>query len=321
MTNPTVLVLGTGAVGAWYGLYLQKARRASVHFLCRSDYAHLKEHGFKLQSESHGNLDFEPAMLNLHASADTLPIIDYVLVCTKTGANSQIINETLPQFVTEKTVIAMIQNGLDNEVEVQERFPNNKVIGGIAYVCAARVSPGVVVHYDRGAICFAAHNEEHKVTPEVEQLVSLYEGSGLTVTSATHLRTVRFQKLIWNIVFNGLSVVQTANTFEITHLDSGVEMAKRIGYEVVKVAKACDCDLEDSMVDNSVNGTKKMFPYKSSMLVDYENKRPLELKYLHHALLRVAAEKGIDIPYTWMLTQLLEYFDQRNRSLIPSQPC
>lgn len=84
-------VIGTGAIGGYYGGRLMKAGRA-VRFLLRSDYEYVKEHGLQIDScDGSFHLD------GVEAYNDTrqMPKTDVVLVCLK-SINNHKLREMLP---------------------------------------------------------------------------------------------------------------------------------------------------------------------------------------------------------------------------------
>ena len=76
-----VLVIGAGAIGAFYGSLLAKAG-AEVSVVCRSDYDQVKQHGFIIDSQPLGRWNFTPAQV-LKNVADFEGAADYILLCTK----------------------------------------------------------------------------------------------------------------------------------------------------------------------------------------------------------------------------------------------
>jgi 2-dehydropantoate 2-reductase len=76
-----ILIIGTGAIGGFYGSLLAKAG-ADVAVVCRSDYEHVKQHGFKIDSHVLGTWIFTPSQV-LKNATEYNGTADYVLLCTK----------------------------------------------------------------------------------------------------------------------------------------------------------------------------------------------------------------------------------------------
>jgi len=148
-------VLGTGAVGGYYGARLQKSG-LDVDFLARSDYSVIKERGLRIDS-CQG--DFVLDRVNVYSSAEELPPTDVILVSLKTTANDKLA-ELLRPVVKKGTVILILQNGLGMEEEVSALFPEAVVLGGMCFICSQKRGDGHIVHLDKGSISAAPLREE-----------------------------------------------------------------------------------------------------------------------------------------------------------------
>ena len=69
-------IIGSGAIGGFYGLMLARSG-FDVHFLLRSEYAAVREHGLTLHSALHGQLH-QP--VQAYVSAADMPPCDWLLV-------------------------------------------------------------------------------------------------------------------------------------------------------------------------------------------------------------------------------------------------
>ncbi|WP_305891238.1 2-dehydropantoate 2-reductase N-terminal domain-containing protein, partial [Pseudomonas sp. HMWF011] len=82
--SPRIGIIGTGAIGGYYGLMLARAG-FDVHFLLRSEYAAVSRHGLHVNSTVHGQLHLHP--VQAYASAADMPPCDWLLVGTKSTGN------------------------------------------------------------------------------------------------------------------------------------------------------------------------------------------------------------------------------------------
>lgn len=79
MTYLKYAVIGTGAIGGYYGARLQQAG-CEVHFLLRSDYAQVRENGLIIESISG---DFALPEVNAYSDPAQMPPVDVVIVALK----------------------------------------------------------------------------------------------------------------------------------------------------------------------------------------------------------------------------------------------
>lgn len=67
---PRIGIIGTGAIGGFYGMLLARAGH-DVHFLLRSEYGAVVERGLQLNSAVHGALNQAPVQAYQHV--DEMP--------------------------------------------------------------------------------------------------------------------------------------------------------------------------------------------------------------------------------------------------------
>ncbi len=107
MCNRKYAILGTGALGGFYGAKLQKTG-LDVHFLLRSDYEHVKKYGLVVESKDG---DFTLPQVNAYQDIETMPQCDVVIVALKTTQN-YLLPKLLPSVIKDGGVVLVLQNGL-----------------------------------------------------------------------------------------------------------------------------------------------------------------------------------------------------------------
>ena len=83
--------------------------------------------------------------------------------------------------------------------------------------------------------------------------------------------------------------------------------------EVVAGARSCDRIIPNDFIYQMLNRTEKMKPYRTSMKIDYDQRRPLEVEAIFGNLLRVAQAASADLPQITTLYQQLKFLDAKNR--------
>src|SRR5271156_840625 len=107
-----IAVVGTGAVGGYYGARLAQ-HGLDVHFLLRSDYDAIAQRGWEIQSVD-GDFSLSPGQMRVYRNVQEMPGVDLVVVALKTTSNDQFAALIGP-LLREKTFILTLQNGLGNE--------------------------------------------------------------------------------------------------------------------------------------------------------------------------------------------------------------
>src|SRR5665647_578854 len=198
-------VIGTGALGGYYGGLLARAGQ-EVHFLFRSDYKHVLKYGLQIDSV---NGDFHLNEVNAYPSAQEMPVCDVILVCLKTTAN-HILPGLLKPLLHSKSVVVLLQNGLGLEEDLSARLPDVAIAGGLAFICSNKVGLGHIKHLDFGKLIIGSYNVPDQEV--LNQVVSDFQQTGIHAEYAPDLKFARWQKLAWNIPFNGMTVVLNTTT-------------------------------------------------------------------------------------------------------------
>ena len=195
-------MVGPGAVGSYYGAKLARAGH-ETHFLLRSDYDQVRRQGVRIISPE-GNFNVR---VKCARTPEEIGPSDLVLIALKTTAND-ILSKIVPPLVDKKTAILTLQNGLGNEEVLASIFPIEQILGGLCFVCLNRTAPGVVEHIAHGKIEMG----EFKRWPEprTHDIASAFRHAGVPCGVRDNLEKAHWEKLVWNIPFNGLGVASCA---------------------------------------------------------------------------------------------------------------
>ena len=295
-----ILVIGTGAIGGFYGSLLARAG-AQVSVVARSDYDAIVANGIHVQSRELGDYRFRPTAVLRHAH-EAQPKPDYVLLCTKQipGMNPAVL---LQDALGPATAIVLIANGIDVEQPIAAAFPNHELISGLAFVCVARTAPGRIDHQDYGRLVLGTY--PRGTSARVETLCAAFKQSGIPCVASADIVTSRWEKCLWNAAFNPLSVLSGGQTTDRI-LATQEPLIRAIMAEVATAAQALGPPLPADAIDTRIASTRTMTPYKTSMLLDFEAGRPLETEAILGATIRAARRVGVSTPHLDCLYALLQ---------------
>jgi 2-dehydropantoate 2-reductase len=324
-----VAVVGCGAVGSFYGGKLSHAGHA-VHFLLRSDYEALRRNGLLVRSPQ-GDFRVRPKCAH---TPEEIGASDLVLIGLKTTANHQF-QHLLPPLVGPNSAVMTLQNGLGNEEELARLFSSEQILGGLCFVCLNRLEPGLVHHIDHGQVIIGEFQRWPE--PRTHDFASMLRNAGVPCAVTENLARAHWEKLTWNIPFNGLGVASAAGQECFTSPSSRAEflssanslhlgpclttdklladkqwseLVRGLILEVVAAARALGFDLPESLVEKQVERTRTMGAYKPSTLIDFERRQPLELNSLFLEPLRQAQRVHVPVPKLETLCRVLQRLDQ-----------
>ena len=304
-------IIGTGALGGYYGARLHHAGY-DVHFLLHSDYDHVREHGLKVES-IHG--DFSIPNPHAYHDAAAMPACDFAIVGLKTTQN-HLLPHLLATVVKPGGAAVMMQNGLGVEEQAAAVVGADRVMCGLAFLCTNKVGPGHIKHMDYGQIRLAEYAADGRavgVTPRMKRLEVCLTKAGLPIVLEEDLVLARWKKLVWNVPYNGLTVVLDTTTDQLMKLPATRQLCEDLMREVAAGAAAFGRTIDDRFIDQMLEHTDKMVPYRPSMKLDYDCGRPMEVEAIYGNPIRAAAQRGVNLPRIGALYQQLSFIDQRLR--------
>ncbi len=304
-------VIGAGAVGGYYGALLQRAG-VEVHFLLHTDYEHVRRCGLVVDSRE-GRLVL-PAV-DAYDRARDLPPCDVVLVALKTTSNTAL-ETLLPAAARGGAHVLMLQNGLGVERVAARVVGERRVMGGLTFLCSHKKGPGHICHLDYGEVTVGAYRRAYEaagVTGEAEEVVADFLAAGVPAKAAEDLLSARWRKLVWNIPFNGLSVITGADTNALVGDPGHRERVWNLMREVQRAAKGWGRIVEDEFLAKMIHDTEVMVPYATSMKLDFEHGRPMEIAALYNEPIRMARTKGVAMPLTSELARGLRQAEKRRQ--------
>jgi len=306
-------IIGAGALGGYYGARLVHAG-CEVHFLFRSDCQHVREHGLTVESPE-GYFSIPPENINAHGDPADMPRCDTVCICLKATQNDAL-PDLLPAVLADSGVTLLIQNGLGLEADIAKIVGDDRVYGALAFLCSNKVGPGHIRHMDYGRIKlgrWTADGEPAGIDEPMRQIKADFDRAGVPFDLSDDLLLARWQKLVWNIPYNGLSVVLDATTDALMADPASRQLVEELMREVVAGAAAFGRTIEPRFVQQMLDDTGKMTPYRTSMKVDADEGRPMEVEAMFGNPVRAAAERGIHLPRIEMLYRQLAFMDRRSR--------
>jgi 2-dehydropantoate 2-reductase len=225
--------------------------------------------------------------------------------------------------VGERTRIVALMNGLGIEERIATWFGAERVFGGLAFTCINRVAPGIVHHIGYGAVTLAHMRDDPDA---LRDALALWKGAKVTVGVSGSLLKARWEKLCWNIPFSGLTVA--AGGVPTNHIAENPELRRAAQALMEEVIEAANADLaahgnaaridKAAVVQRMFEATDTMGPYQPSLLIDFLERRPMEVDAIFAEPLRRARALAVPAARLALLTALIASLDrQRTRAAAP----
>lgn len=299
-SKPRIAILGTGALGCYYGARLVKAGY-DVHFHARSNRAALMARGLRIKTLTER---IAIRKIQVHGSPTDIGPCDLVIIALKATANDAL-KTLLPPLLGPNTLVLTLQNGLGVEEPVAEICGPDRVIGAICYIGCMRTAPGVVLCTFPGLMTIGKFGKP--AGERTHAVALLWRRAGVKCEAQDNLESQRWHKLVWNVPFNGLAIAAGGITTDVILADEGLRtLARRLMEEVVEAAAKFGHEISRSFVDLQFERTAKMGAYKPSSLEDFESGRELELEEIWGEPVRRAKAVGVPVARLEMLYWLIK---------------
>jgi 2-dehydropantoate 2-reductase len=302
-TMMQVGVMGTGAVGGYYGAMLARAGVPVVFVGRPAQAALLQAQGLRLQSAG-----FDERLL-VQASADAAALADCALVlcCVKSGDTEAAGAQMAPHLVPGAVVLSL-QNGVDNAARLAAQLPPGQPVApAVVYVAASLDAPDHVHHHGRGELVLARWPAAPgRATPEAVQ--ALFAQAGVPVTLADDVAAALWSKLVLNCAYNALSAI-TRLPYGRLRQGEGVEVLMRqVVAECQAVAAARGVDLPDPWP--AVERIAATMPGQfSSTAQDLMRGKPSEIDHLNGFVVREGRSAGVATPVNQALHTLVRLLE------------
>ncbi|KAK0898827.1 hypothetical protein LTR91_013683 [Friedmanniomyces endolithicus] len=298
-----VLLVGAGAIGSFYGARLASAPHTLVSALCRSNYQAVKDKGFRVTSPIFGDGGFRPEYtFGSPAEARQAPVkFDYLLVATKALPDLSDDSCLLEGLVGEDTSIVLVQNGLGIEEPYRKRFPRACILSAITIASVAQPSHGHIKHNGWTRISIGPYVPQPDTGPNCSEergaqscsrLVELLKAGG--ISDASYTITPGFTMNPSSVLSGETANQAMLNDPELSYhllkvMEEVLETATKVLGKSLPPASASPEQILQSIRRNNSGS-------KPSMLLDWEKGNRMELEVILGNPIRLAREKGIEMP-------------------------
>jgi 2-dehydropantoate 2-reductase len=182
------------------------------------------------------------------------------------------------------------------------------VLGGTTYLATALAAPGVIVQTGvHRSIIFGEVSAAQGLTPRVQAIADVMAPADIQVTAVPDARTPLWDKFVYLVPFSGFTGATRLPIGYIWPQSQLREMFYACSREVAAIAAAEGVAISpDRFATLEEYMTHIPAATRSSLLVDLEQGKRIEVEALHGAALRRAANHGVAVPITSTLYALLK---------------
>lgn len=306
------LVLGAGGIGAYYGARLLAAGE-EVEFVARGE--HLKALCNSGLSVTHPDFTFDEPVNAMDqktlVETQSADAFDLIILTIKAGATEEVMQGLQPWLASAGTPVLSLQNGVDNEITIASYVGSDRTVGGLAVRIGGHIMrPGVieatgVAQVVMGAWKCAQDNQQLQI--KLQDVADCFNKAAIPTTLSDEIQKALWRKLLINNGVNPLSALTGLDTHRLTAHPVLTGTVYQLMEEAALAATADDVTLEQGDIDEMYQLICQFDAIKTSMLVDREKGRPLELDAISGVVVERCNKLGREAPVTALIQTLLEY--------------
>lgn len=287
-----VVVMGAGAVGAYFGGRLARAGHA-VTFVARGAHLQaLQSHGLTLRSAL-GEDHLEPVTAvddsGLSGRAD-------LVLFTVKAQDSEAAAERIAPLVRPGARVLTLQNGVGGVELLRRTFGDERVLAGVAYIEAVIEAPGEITHKSPFArVVFGPLAGPDARADAVEEA---FRGAGVEVRQVQEPSVEVWRKWLLICAFSGLTALTRKPIGAVLARQETRSMLRSAMQEVAELAASSGVALPAEAVDDAMKVVQETFQpsMTSSLAQDLAAGKRLELEALNGAASRLGRRLGVSTP-------------------------
>ena len=302
-------ILGSGAVGGYFGAKLSRAGQ-DVTFIARGAHlAAIRAKGLEVKSAKLG--DFT---VRAHAESDTAKVgpVDVAIVSVKAYDNATALPMLAP-LMGPDTVVLTLQNGVDSVDEVVAVVGQPRVLGGTTYVATALEGPGLIVQtgVHRSIIFGEVSGDTSRISPRVQAIADVLATADIQVTPVADARVPIWDKFVYLVAFSGFTGAARAPIGQVWKDPLAQDMFYACSREVAAIARAEGVTISPNRFETLKEYMDNLPPTtRSSLLIDLEQGKRIEVEALQGAAIRRATKHGLSTPIISTLYSVLKPWEQ-----------
>jgi 2-dehydropantoate 2-reductase len=297
-------IVGSGAVGGYFGAKLAR-NGADVTFIARGAHlAAIRREGLRVRSPKLGDFVVHaPA----HDDPTAVGAVDVILFAVKAYDNLSAL-QLLPPLIGRETAVVTLQNGVDSSDDIATAIGPEHVLGGTTYVATALEEPGVIVQtgVHRSIIFGEVCGDRTRISDRVQRIADVLSAADIQVTPVADGRVPIWDKFVYLVPFSGFTGAARLPIGGIWPDPHVREMFYAAAREIAALATAEGIQISPDRFERLREYMDNIPPTtRSSLLIDLEMGKRIEVEALQGAAVRRAAKHGLAVPIVATLYAVL----------------
>ncbi len=286
-----IAIMGSGGIGGYYGARLQQGG-ADVTFIARGE--HLKavqQNGLALE----GDRAIHLPKVKATDDPSTIGPVDMVIFSVKLRDTETAARQILP-IIGPATGIISLQNGVQKDDMLAPIVGREHLLGGAAYIGVSIARPGAI--RKAGTPERLAFGEfDNKASKRAQAFLDACQAGGIKADIPADITLELWQKFVFLVAMSSATAAMRSTAGPIRSNPLTRQFVVDLMDEVAAVGRAHGVPLAENYGAVRVSHADAMAPeMRSSMALDLELGKPLELPWLAGAVVDLGAKKNVPTP-------------------------
>lgn len=297
-------IIGVGPVGSIMAAHLAKAGHSvTLVDILKAHMDEIKKNGLTITGFKEMKVPFSEK--NLCYGIDELSDknIDILFISVKASVLPQIL-PLLRQVIKPGMTIVSLQNGLDNEELIAEKFGKENTLR-------------IVVNYagnliDNGKVRMSFFNAPNYIgmidsaaEKKAKELAEILTKSDMETTFTPEIKKYEWEKIILNAALSPVCALTRRTMKQMMEFMETRNLTEAILREGIKVAEANGFHFKDGFLEFCMNYLDKAGHHRTSMHVDIEKRNPTEISFINDKIVKYGKAKGIPTPINSTIVSLI----------------
>ena len=309
-------VMGTGAVGGYFGGMLAKAGH-ELRFIAREHQAQaIASGGLSIRSATWQSTLHVP---HIQVSSDPSLLADCegILFCVK-STDTEAASIQIREHLSQDCWVMSLQNGVDNPIRAQKLL-NRLVIPAVVYVATAMPEPGLIEHFGRGDLVIGPPSEAQQAIASGHERISeallqnirkVFIASGIPLEVSANVQQALWSKLLVNCAYNAISALAQTDYGRLTAHEPIRQTMLALIHEVLAVSHAAGVGLQSEASIAMCEKIAQAMPLqRSSTAQDIARKKRTEIDHLNGFVVREGQRLSVATPVNQCLYALVKLIE------------
>lgn len=297
-----VIICGLGAIGTAIGEKI-------LDFAPDKLYALVDRERFERYSKKPRNFNGKILDFKYILPEETSIKADLVIIAVKQQNLDEVILN-LKNFITEKTTIISLLNGVTSEEVIGKTYSPSQILPAYYIGSSAIRHNNEIKHGGRATIVFGA--KDVKSLPRIAPVEEFFKSTNISYKIPEDIMRALWTKFMLNVACNQISAILGLNFHQMHTSKNFKELATNVMKEVELCAKAEGIKNTETMIEEVFEHIQTITPEgKTSMLQDIEAGRKTEVETFAGTVIKYGEKHNIPTPYNKALMSMINIISEK----------